>query len=526
VAANVDGDRVGVYAREPAFLVVNGTALKAADIEERLPHGGLLEQHGGQVALTWPDGSRLTVTLVGNILNYGFDPSSAVGPTLRGLLGSADGNSANDLTGRDGAVLSQSDPAYLTKLYQPFGNSWRISQAESLFNYQPGESTATFTHLNLPSTTITLASLDPATRASAEATCRAVGVHVEPWLDDCILDVGTTGQAAYAVSEADLVADGAPTTIPEAGNAIATPITIGQAVTGSISVASQRADYTFTVAGGQVVYIEAQAACAANPMVWQLLGPDGSPQAIAESCNDLGRQVLATAGTYTIRVESSDTATGSYAFTVLTVPVLPPTSITIAEPVTGSVDSIGEIRDYQFSETAGAVVYIEAQAACATNPLDWRLVGPDGGPLGIAESCNDLGREVLPASGVYTVRVAASGSATGAYAFTVLAVPVEPVTAINVGQAVTGTIDAIGEIRDYTFTATAGEIVNIKAQAACAANPLEWRLTGPDGAELGIAETCNDLGREVLASAGTYTIRVAASGSATGPFAFTVNAGQ
>ena len=65
VAANVDGDRVGVYAREPAFLVVNGTAFKAPDIEERLPHGGLLERHGGQVVVTWTDGSRLTVTLVG-----------------------------------------------------------------------------------------------------------------------------------------------------------------------------------------------------------------------------------------------------------------------------------------------------------------------------------------------------------------------------------------------------------------------------------------------------------------------------
>ncbi|MGH2464210.1 MAG: RHS repeat-associated core domain-containing protein, partial [Candidatus Limnocylindrales bacterium] len=125
VAANVDGDRVGVYAREPSFLVVNGTPMKAPDIEERLPHGGLVERHGGQVVVTWPDGSVLTVTLVVNTLNYGFNPSSAVGPTLRGLLGSDDGNPANDLTGRDGVILSQSDLAYRTKLYKPFGNSWR-----------------------------------------------------------------------------------------------------------------------------------------------------------------------------------------------------------------------------------------------------------------------------------------------------------------------------------------------------------------------------------------------------------------
>jgi RHS repeat-associated protein len=526
VAANVDGDHIGVYSREPAFLVINGTAMKAPDIEDRLPHGGLVERHGGQVVVTWPNGSQLTVTLVVNTLNYGFNPSSAAGPTLRGLLGSADGNPANDLTGRDGVVLSQSDPAYKTKLYQPFGNSWRISQAESLFDYQPGESTATFTHLDFPSSTTPLASLDPATRASAEAICRAVGVNTEPWLDDCILDVGTTGQPAYAVSEADLVADGAPTTIPEPGTAIATPITIGQPVTGAISTTSQRADYTFTVTGGQVVYIEAQAACAANALSWRLVGPDGSLQGIAESCNDLGRHVLATAGIYAVSISSSGTATGTYAFTVLAVPVVQATSITIAEPVSGSVDSIGEIREYRFSGTAGEVVYLEAQAACAANALSWRLIGPDGTLLGIAESCNDLARHVLPAAGIYTVGIFSSGSATGPYAFTVLNVPVVPTSTITLGQAVTGSVDSIGETRDYTFGATAGEVVYLQAQESCAASPLAWKLLRPDGVLLNIAETCNDLGRVVLPAAGIYTIEIYSSGSATGPYAFTVKASQ
>ena len=57
VAANVDGDRVGVYSREPAFLMVNRVAVNAPDIEERLPHGGLLERHGGLVTVTWLNGA-------------------------------------------------------------------------------------------------------------------------------------------------------------------------------------------------------------------------------------------------------------------------------------------------------------------------------------------------------------------------------------------------------------------------------------------------------------------------------------
>ncbi len=138
VAANVDGDRIGVYAKEASFLLVNGKAVTAPDIAEQLPHGGTLERHGGSVAVDWPDGSRLTIFRVANTLNYGFVPSNATGPRMRGLLGNVDGNPANDLTGRDGVVLSTSDPAFETKLYSQFGNSWRISQSQSLFDYQPG----------------------------------------------------------------------------------------------------------------------------------------------------------------------------------------------------------------------------------------------------------------------------------------------------------------------------------------------------------------------------------------------------
>ena len=50
VAVLVDGDRVGVYVDEPAFLMVNGMPVGAADIAERLPHGGTLERHGSIVA--------------------------------------------------------------------------------------------------------------------------------------------------------------------------------------------------------------------------------------------------------------------------------------------------------------------------------------------------------------------------------------------------------------------------------------------------------------------------------------------
>ena len=76
VAALVDGDRVGVYADEPSFLVVNGKAVTAADIAERLPGGGSLERHGGTVTVRWTDGSSLTATEDARTLELTFAPST------------------------------------------------------------------------------------------------------------------------------------------------------------------------------------------------------------------------------------------------------------------------------------------------------------------------------------------------------------------------------------------------------------------------------------------------------------------
>ena len=80
MAALVDGDRVGVYADEPSFLVVNGKAVTAADIAERLPGGGSLERHGGTVTVRWTDGSSLTVSEDAKTLSYTFAPSAPSRP--------------------------------------------------------------------------------------------------------------------------------------------------------------------------------------------------------------------------------------------------------------------------------------------------------------------------------------------------------------------------------------------------------------------------------------------------------------
>jgi len=415
VAASVAGDRVAVYASDTVPLTIDGKPQTSSDLSVRLPQGGIVERHGSLVTIDWPGGSRLGVTRVGGHLDFSFAPDAATAATLSGLLGSADGNPANDFTTRDGTVIDQNDPAFATKLYDPFGASWRITQAESLFDYGPGESTATFTKPDIPHGPATIDSLDAATRTTAEGLCRAMGVISEPTLTDCILDVGITGDSSYASSAAAVQVSTAGPLAQSAGYGTGVPLAILAKADGTIAKPSQVDKTTFGAKAGDVVYLDAQGACV-NGLNWRLTAPSGTLLSLGHACIDLGRFVLPDAGTYTVEVYTdNETATGAYAFQVIDSPPERTSTVTLGQTISDTTYWIGEWHRYTFDATAGQVVYLDGQGPCV-NGLLWRLVGPSRN-LTLGHSCDDLGNITLPDAGSYAVEVYADDTAAGPYTF-------------------------------------------------------------------------------------------------------------
>ena len=174
------------------------------DVEETLPHGGSLTRHGGFVVFTWTDGSTLRVTPVADRSITASVPASDAPKFMGGRHGRRQAGRSS-WAGRHRA--DSVDPAYSTKLYTQFGDSWRISQSESLFDYRPGESTATFTNLAVPYHLVSAGTL--AASAQLQPSVSAVHSACSPQLlDDCILDVGETGNPQYAAAEAIIAAAG------------------------------------------------------------------------------------------------------------------------------------------------------------------------------------------------------------------------------------------------------------------------------------------------------------------------------
>ncbi|MEM8615987.1 MAG: VWD domain-containing protein [Pseudomonadota bacterium] len=143
-------------------------------------------------------------------MNFDTQISRQTYDDLTGLLGDGDGQSANDLRSRSGMEIyldTLDEAARHNALYRMFGDSWRIAQEESLFDYADGESTETFTDKAYPKISEDADTEPKLSRAEAEEVCRAAGLTSGIFFETCVYDVMMTGERGYAEAAAAIGAD-------------------------------------------------------------------------------------------------------------------------------------------------------------------------------------------------------------------------------------------------------------------------------------------------------------------------------
>ncbi|MEV0566851.1 discoidin domain-containing protein [Dactylosporangium sp. NPDC050588] len=218
VAAKVGDHRVEFTAA--GAVRVDG---KAFDLPEEhfvdLGGDATLRRTGGKLAVAWGSTSDtpVMVWLPGRAAGIGLHMPADAG--LRGLLGNADKNPKNDLKLRDGTQLAaDASPAVLHGAY---ADSWRISQASSLFTYQAGQSTASFTDKSYPKNVVTINTLTASEVAAGTEVCTAHGVAAGPQFEACVVDVVLTSNnefAAMAAQRKEITIDPRAATVTAAGD--------------------------------------------------------------------------------------------------------------------------------------------------------------------------------------------------------------------------------------------------------------------------------------------------------------------
>ncbi len=199
VAARIGTDRVAYYLGAAQPLKINGTAVTLTS-ETVLPGGGRIIPRGSGYTFAWPTGDHLVVSPGGSYLNVDLLVSPVRQGSLRGPLGNFNGNRYDDFVLRDGTALAA--PLSHAQMYTgstAYVNSWRITQAESLFDYAVGESTATFTNFDFP---YVRPQLTTTQRDTATQTCQNAGVTDPATLEGCITDVAFTNDTTFATAAA------------------------------------------------------------------------------------------------------------------------------------------------------------------------------------------------------------------------------------------------------------------------------------------------------------------------------------
>ena len=464
VAMRVAGHRVAFYRTRTGFETrIDGSLITLAASPQQLPGGGTVGTYGtdNSAAVTWPDGSLAIVSAVGVFPEYyrflvEVTPSPSRLGNLVGLLASVNGNPDDDLVTRAGQPIPLPDPPFAT-FYGTYINSWRVSMAETLFDYGPGETTDTFTDLTFPDEPVTRQTLPVAARTRATNVCAQFGLVTPQINDACVVDVGITSDADFATESA--AAQAAGLGLPNnAGSA-----TIGQPTAVSVGTAGGTAVRTFAGTAGQKVTLSVGNNTIPSADL-TLVDPSGNvvaTQAVTSASAFHDPITLPATGTYALLIDPRDQNTGSLTFTVADVPdnagstsVGTPTSVTVGTP--------GQIGVRTFAGTAGQKLTLTV----ISNDIpgaDVVVHDPSGGVVAsVAVSGTNafIDTFTLPVTGTYDVTVDPHGQDTGQLTYVLTLVPDDTGTITPSTQA-TVNIGTIGEVALRTFVGTAGDRVTL-----------------------------------------------------------------
>jgi hypothetical protein len=208
VAVLVDSTRASVALGREPMLFVDEQPMPLADGVVELPDGGRIEQSKRGYEIYWSDGSILTIDLRKRHLNVFLRPAESRRSTLSGLFGNFNGIAADDVeatlatVGADSPDRLHAGLVELARILLVDENDDRlVEQEQSLFDYEPGQSTWTF-RKPAPTREATATALSANWRRRAQEACKEAGVTDPALLEACIVDVGYTRDESFAETAA------------------------------------------------------------------------------------------------------------------------------------------------------------------------------------------------------------------------------------------------------------------------------------------------------------------------------------
>jgi hypothetical protein len=205
LAVKVGGHKVGVYATADGIQAkLDGATLDITTTTD-LGGGARIAPYTKGLEIDFPDGTKLWAFSVGIYgVNAEISPSDSLRSTGVGLLGTIVPGGLGVPALPDGTRLPIAADRHQRNavVYGRYADSWRVTDATTLFEYDAGKTTATYTQKGFPADTadFTFSDLTAEQRAAGGTACAAI--TDQQLNDSCVFDVGVSGQSGFADSYA------------------------------------------------------------------------------------------------------------------------------------------------------------------------------------------------------------------------------------------------------------------------------------------------------------------------------------
>ena len=203
IAAKVGNHRVGVYMTGDALQAhLDGQIVDLSTRPIDLGGGASISSFKNGFEVNFPDGTRLWTMSEGYGIFVQIKPSATLEASGSGLLGPIVPGGMGVPALPDGSRLPAATSVTQRGdiLYGQYADAWRVTDSTTLFDYETGKSTASYTIKPYPvaGKVVTLPDLSASQTAAGNSACSAITdstLH-----DDCVFDVGVTGQIGFASS--------------------------------------------------------------------------------------------------------------------------------------------------------------------------------------------------------------------------------------------------------------------------------------------------------------------------------------
>ena len=398
MATKIGGRRVTI-ALENAAVVFRVDGVIVTGDPPAVKDGSItrsISGYGTKYTLEWPDGTIVTAGQISHFaLNVGVKPSAARKGALEGLFGNDDGTPGNDDV--DGASLA---------------SQWLVPASASLFDYGPGQSSATFVDPNFPDPTETVPNRD-----AAEKACREEGITDQTLLHNCIVDFGITNgflfADQYGQQQAVLTARLATMTA-------ATPPVPAMRVlklAGAITDLAHLPQVTFDAAAGDVVDIhrpDCSDQVGDRKVFVAVFDPNGKNIKGDFGC-DIGRVDLPVAGTYTVKAVGQAPKGEGLDVPVRFVRHDRVGAIKYGDIVSGNIEQHAAHDRYTFTAAAGDVIQIYGPG-CDLGNMFISFIDANGHDV-LGPICREGFATKISQTGTYKLLVNSADGGPGAYHF-------------------------------------------------------------------------------------------------------------